>query len=601
MSEKRVGQRWGASGSRISGGSIIGRMQPARTTGRRRQTIRLDVLLLATAGVLLVATLLPQLDPDLNIIMKDRTLDVALSALTMVAVAGLAVLSMMRYRETGRLASYVQSSAYVLWAIFSAVTLLLIVFRLDGRVGMTLGEPEQLPAWVAGAVRLSVAGLFMVSGIAAFLGIYGGTRRRVRKIFLPVVVITAATVVIYPFRDLLPPLIEPIGLQALMADPREFGLLPGFTGVAMAAVVAGVTALLAAVVLYRLTWARGGPSSDAFTAMGLVVLVVAEIQDAIWPSVYSNVVTIADLMRLVAYIVLAAGAIADQRTDLRALRSAYTALDRMRVNDTERAALEERARLAREIHDGLAQHLWFAKLKFERLAGTLSESDQALASEVSQALDAAIVEAREALVTMRASLTEDVPFGDMLTRSVDDFESRSGLRVEFSMSTGIPSNLAPRVQVELLRIVSEALTNVRKHADATMARISAEVSEGELVITITDNGRGFAQEEAFDQGMGLRGMRERARLIGGSLLVMSELSGGTTIEARAPLVTRGVASLPETDERTPMAPDAGPESDELQLELPDVFPDRSGPSPSVLSPLRGTASAPDANPNGMQP
>jgi signal transduction histidine kinase len=576
-------------------------MQPARTTGRRRQTIRLDVLLLATAGFLLVATLLPQLDPDLNIIMKDRTLDVALSALTMVAVAGLAVLSMMRYRETGRLASYVQSSAYVLWAIFSAVTLLLIVFRLDGRVGMTLGEPEQLPAWVAGAVRLSVAGLFMVSGIAAFLGIYGGTRRRVRKIFLPVVVITAATVVIYPFRDLLPPLIEPIGLQALVADPREFGLLPGFTGVAMAAVVAGVTALLAAVALYRLTWARGGPSSDAFTAMGLVVLVVAEIQDAIWPSVYSNVVTIADLMRLVAYIVLAAGAIADQRTDLRALRSAYTALDRMRVNDTERAALEERARLAREIHDGLAQHLWFAKLKFERLAGTLSESDQALASEVSQALDAAIVEAREALVTMRASLTEDVPFGDMLTRSVDDFESRSGLRVEFSMSTGIPSNLAPRVQVELLRIVSEALTNVRKHADATMARISAEVSEGELVITITDNGRGFAQEEAFDQGMGLRGMRERARLIGGSLLVMSELSGGTTIEARAPLVTRGVASLPETDERTPMAPDAGPESDELQLELPDVFPDRSGPSPSVLSPLRGTASAPDANPNGMQP
>jgi signal transduction histidine kinase len=601
MSEQRVGLRWGASGSRISGGSIIGRMQPARTTGRRRQTIRLDVLLLATAGVLLVATLLPQLDPDLNIIMKDRTLDVALSALTMVAVAGLAVLSMMRYRETGRLASYVQSSAYVLWAIFSAVTLLLIVFRLDGRVGMTLGEPEQLPAWVAGAVRLSVAGLFMVSGITAFLGIYGGTRRRVRKIFLPVVVITAATVVIYPFRDLLPPLIEPIGLQALVADPREFGLLPGFTGVAMAAVVAGVTALLAAVVLYRLTWARGGPSSDAFTAMGLVVLVVAEIQDAIWPSVYSNVVTIADLMRLVAYIVLAAGAIADQRTDLRALRSAYTALDRMRVNDAERAALEERARLAREIHDGLAQHLWFAKLKFERLAGTLSESDQALASEVSQALDAAIIEAREALVTMRASLTEDVPFGDMLTRTVDDFESRSGLRVEFSMSTGIPSSLAPRVQVELLRIVSEALTNVRKHADATMVRISAEVSEGELVITITDNGRGFAQEEAFDQGMGLRGMRERARLIGGSLLVMSELSGGTTIEARAPMVTRGVASLPETDERTPMAPDAGPGSDELQLELPDVFPDRSGPGPSVLSPLRGTASAPDANPNGVQP
>lgn len=601
MSEKRVGLRWGASGSRVFGRSIIGRMQPPRTTGRRRQTLRLDVSLLATAGVLLVATLLPQLDPDLNIVMKDRTLDVALSALTMVAVTGLAVLSLMRYRETGRVASYVQSSAFVLWAIFSAVTLLLIVFRVDGRVGMTLGEPEQLPAWVAGVVRLSVAGLFMVSGIAAFLGIYGGTRRRVRKIFLPVAVITVATVVIYPLRDLLPPLIEPIGLQALVGDPRDFDLLPGFTGVAMAAVVAGVTALLAAVVLYRLTWAHGGPSSDAFTAMGLVVLVVAEVQDAIWPSVYSNVVTIADLMRLVAYIVLAAGAIADQRTDLRALRSAYTALDRMRVNDAERAALEERARLAREIHDGLAQHLWFAKLKFERLAGTLSVADQSLAAEVSHALDAAIVEAREALVTMRASLTEDVPFGDMLTRTVDDFESRSGLRVEFSMSTGIPSNLAPRVQVELVRIVSEALTNVRKHADATMVRINAEVSAGELVVTITDNGRGFAEEEAFDQGMGLRGMRERARLIGGSLLVMSELSGGTTIEARAPLVTRGLATLTEADERTPMVPETEPGSADLQLELPGVFPDRAVSGASVLAPGRAGANTADPNAPGVQP
>jgi signal transduction histidine kinase len=581
-------------------------MQPARATGRRRQTLRLDVALLATAGILLVATLLPQLDPDLNIIMKDRTLDVALSALTMVAVTGLAVLSLMRYRETGRLASYVLSSAYALWATFALVTLLLIIFRLDGRVGMTMGKPEQLPAWVAVAVRLSVAGLFMVSGIAAFMSIYGGGRRRVRKIFLPVAVIGLGAILIYPFRDLLPPLIEPIGLQALLADPTQFGILPGITWLAIGALVAGVTALLAAVVLYRLTWARGGPSSDAFTALGLVVLVVAEVQDAIWPSVYSSVVTIADLMRLVAYVILAAGAIADQRSDLRALRSAYTVLDRMRVNDLERAALEERARLAREIHDGLAQHLWFAKLKFERLAGTLSEGDQALAAEVTQALDAAIIEAREALVTMRASLTEDAPFADMLARTVDDFESRSGLRVEFTMTTGIPSSLAPRVQVELLRIVSEALTNVRKHADATMVRIHAEVSRSELVIRVTDNGRGFVQEEAFDQGMGLRGMRERARLIGGSLLVMSELSGGTTIEVRTPLVTRGVVSIPETDERTPMAPDSDVPAEELARDLPEAFADLGVPAGAgslagARPAMRGAGGGPDATPTGVQP
>jgi signal transduction histidine kinase len=574
-------------------------MQPARATDRRRRTIQLDVLMLGTAGILLVAVLLPQADPDLNIVMKDRTLDVALSALTMVAVTGLAVLSFLRYRETGRLAAYVQSSAYALWAIFSAVTLFFIVFRLDGRLGMTLGAPEQLPAWVAAAVRVSVAGLFMVSGVAAIMGIYGGTRRRVRRIFLPVAVIALVTIVVYPIRGLLPPMIEDIGLQAMLAEPGDFGLLPGFTVVALASVVAALAALLAAIVLYRLTWGRGGPMSDAFTALGLVILLVAEVQNAFWPSVYTNLVTISDIMRLVAYTVLVAGAIADQRSDLRALRSAYAALDRMRVNDAERAALEERARLAREIHDGLAQHLWFAKLKFERLVGTLAEADQPLAAEVTEALDAAIIEAREALVTMRASLAEDVPFADMLQRSIDDFEDRSGLRVELAMPTGLPTVLAPRVQVELLRIVSEALTNVHKHADATTVRIVAEVSGGELLITITDNGHGFVPDEAFDQGLGLRGMRERARLINGSLLLMSELSGGTTVEVRVPVAAPGVSDVSDTLERTTMAPtdDGGPV--DLQQELP-TSGDRvsGGTSPGSR---RGSPNAADIAAKGVQP
>jgi len=556
--------------------------------------------LLATAGILLVATLLPQIDPDLNIVVRDRTLDVALSALTLVAVAGLAALTMLRYRETGRLAAFVQSSAFALWATFTALTLLLIVFRLDGQVGMSLGDPEQLPAWVSGVARISVAGLFMVSGIAAIMGIYGGTRRRLRRLFAPVAVIGLLTLLIYPIREMLPAFIEPEGMQALLAEPGEFALLPGFTGLALLSVVATVTGLVAAVVLYRMTWARGGPVSDAFTAVGLVILVVAEIQYALWPSVYSGLVTISDLMRLVAYTVLVAGTIADQRSDLRSLRSAYTALDRMRVNEAERATLEERSRLAREIHDGLAQHLWFAKLKFERLSSSLTEEDKPLASEVAQALDAAIVEAREALVTMRSSLEEDVPFADMLARTVDDFESRSGLRVEYSMATRMPASLAPRVQVELLRIVSEALTNVRKHADATTVRVKAELSEGDVLVTITDNGRGFVQEEAFDQGLGLQGMHERARLIGGSLLVRSEISGGTTIEVRAPIVAPGVGSVSQTSESTPMASEQDPSDLAARRQNQPSFEGDAEDRPGSTNPP-GTTQAPDVTPKGVQP
>jgi signal transduction histidine kinase len=146
--------------------------------------------------------------------------------------------------------------------------------------------------------------------------------------------------------------------------------------------------------------------------------------------------------------------------------------------------------------------------------------------------------------------------------------------------------MAPRAQVELLRIISEALNNVRKHADATIVRITAEVNDGELFIAITDNGRGFDESEAFDRGMGLQGMHERARLIGGSLLVRSEFSGGTTIEVRAPVVTSGVGSVSATSERTAMAPDELEE--ELEAELPASL--AGGPA----------AETADVKPTGMQ-
>ena len=163
---------------------------------------------------------------------------------------------------------------------------------------------------------------------------------------------------------------------------------------------------------------------------------------------------------------------------------------------------------------------------------------------------------------------------------------------------GHPANLAPRIQVEIVRIVSEALTNVRKHADATLVRIHAEVADSELVIRVTDNGRGFIQEEAFDQGMGLRGMSERARLIGGSLLVTSELSGGTTIEVRTPLVTRALPALTEADERTLMAPDPDMPAAELALDVPEAFADL-GLEGTPGTPLRGAGA--DASATAVRP
>jgi signal transduction histidine kinase len=531
----------------------------------RRRTIRLDVALLATAGALLGATLLPVADPSFNFVIIDRTLDVALTSLTFVAASGLAVLALMRFRETGRVAFHLQATALALWAAFSAITMLLILFRLDGRVGMTLGVPEQLPVWISAIVRVAVVVLFVVSGVAAVRGAHGAGASPVRRLLAPIGVILLLTILLYPARDLLPPLLDAAGVEALLADAADVFALPGITNIAMAVVGVTVLLLVFAVFLYRLSWGRGGPFSDAMTAVGLLMLAAAEIQYAFWPSIYSGLVTLSDILRLVAYTVLVAGTILDQRADLRALRKAYSALDRMRVTEAERAALEERARLAREIHDGLAQHLWFAKLKLERIVGALPEEEKPVAGEVAQALDAAIVEARQALVTMRTSLAQDMSLTEMLSRTMDEFSRGSGIHVEFAPSAALPSALPARTQVELLRIVQEALTNVRKHADATVIRARAEVDGRELVVAIADNGRGFSPDGTPGEGLGLLGMEERARIMGGDLQVASEISGGTTVEVRLPLPSAALAGVPDITETIPTVSGSGL-ADSVRLE-----------------------------------
>jgi signal transduction histidine kinase len=532
-------------------GSIIAGMESIVTPRPRRRTIRLDVALLATAGVLLGVSLLPFVDPSLNIVIVDRTFDVALTSLTLVATAGLTALALLRHRETGRLAFYLQASSFALWAAFSAITVTLILVKLDGRLGLSLGLPEQLPTWISGMTRIFVGGLFLASALAAIRGLYVGPSRALRGLLAPVGVLVLLAVLLYPARELLPPLIEPAGIEALLAGPSGMPMLPGMTILSLILVVTNVVLLVAGVVLYRVTWARGGPVSDSFTAVGLAVLAVAELQYAFWPSVYAGLVTVSDFLRLVAYTVLVAGTVAEQRADLRALRKAYSALDRMRATEAERAALEERTRLAREIHDGLAQHLWFAKLKLERLNASLREDERPLAGEVVQALDAAIVEARQALVTMRSGADRDVPLADLLARTMDEFSRSSGVRVDVSSSAGLPRALPPRSQVELLRIVQEALTNVRKHADATVVRARAEVEGRELVVSVADNGRGFAPDHAQGEGLGIRGMEERARLIGGELRVASELAGGTSVEVRLPLHTASLPGVPDVTEPVP--------------------------------------------------
>jgi signal transduction histidine kinase len=154
-----------------------------------------------------------------------------------------------------------------------------------------------------------------------------------------------------------------------------------------------------------------------------------------------------------------------------------------------------------------------------------------LAEDVMNGIDSGIADARQTVMAMRAGST-DAPLLELLQRYADDFGDRFALDVRFE-SEGEPPELPARVQAEILRIVQEALNNVRKHADATVVRVGASAGEEGLTIRVIDNGKGFSPDRGT-RGFGLIGMRERAGLIGARLEIEAAPRDGTRITLAVP-------------------------------------------------------------------
>ena len=219
--------------------------------------------------------------------------------------------------------------------------------------------------------------------------------------------------------------------------------------------------------------------------------------------------------------------------DITALRRVEA---RLLVQERALAAAAERERLARELHDGLAQDLWLAKLKATRLATQpeLGPEARALTAEVTAAVDAGMAEARQAVTTMRAPSEAKEGLRQRLARSLGDFEDRFGLSVEFDCGADLPV-LSSRAEAETLRIVQEALTNVRRHADATVVRVRGAVDDGHIVLEVRDNGRGFDPGSVGATAYGLAGMRERASQIGAEIEIESAPRRGTRVRLVVPV------------------------------------------------------------------
>ncbi|MFI5231281.1 MAG: MASE1 domain-containing protein [Gemmatimonadales bacterium] len=204
---------------------------------------------------------------------------------------------------------------------------------------------------------------------------------------------------------------------------------------------------------------------------------------------------------------------------------------------------EERRRVAREVHDELGQSLTAIKMGLSALRNrTLRrpsiETDTRLQT-VNDAIDGAIEAVRRIILRLRPGVLDNLGPLAALEWEVQEFTQQAGLPVRLVLPTE-PIDLDTERSTTLYRTVQEALTNVLRHADAKSVAVGLEVHDGSLVLQVTDDGRGIAENQLRNpRSMGILGMRERAMSCGGTLEVRRALGGGTDVVLTVPYERNG--------------------------------------------------------------
>jgi signal transduction histidine kinase len=406
---------------------------------------------------------------------------------TAITLAGgiVAVLAGIRYSVDGRRFDLLLSSGFF---VVAASTLLFeIVPVLDGTM------PKRVEAWAAIFGALAATGL-----IAAAPFVHGSWSSRQRVLANAVGILFAFLIGLW------------IGLRALgEALPVLQATATSPDPPALLSVVLSVQALLSLVALigFGLRFRNHGDDLDRWLASAATLSLFSALYRVFTPLLPSTSVSIGDFLRVIAFGVLLVGV-------WRAISHA----------EFGRAVAEERARVARDIHDGLAQYLFALSTHASMLEAGHTKPEtveriKALAVTAQQ-------EARFAVLAL-SSAGGSAPFDAALRRYVDFLTSDGALEVDLEIDPRV--RLAPDEQIEVFRIVQEGLGNVRKHANAQRASVHIWLREGQRLVTVSDDGSGFEEAEQTP-GQGLRNIRERAASIAGAASVHSRPGRGTTVE-----------------------------------------------------------------------
>jgi len=193
------------------------------------------------------------------------------------------------------------------------------------------------------------------------------------------------------------------------------------------------------------------------------------------------------------------------------------------------------------MHDGLAQNLGLLHLKIRAVETLLGPSpDAKTAGEIRtmrKVIEETYEEVRQSIFGLRTMVSRGLGLIPTLTEYLHDFSEQNGIPVDLQIAEEQALHLSPAGEVQLIRMIQEALANVRKHAQAKRARVAFEVNGASIRVAIMDDGRGFPLEEVEKAGrlqFGLHTMRERVESLGGSLEVDSAPGKGTRVVAHIP-------------------------------------------------------------------
>lgn len=293
------------------------------------------------------------------------------------------------------------------------------------------------------------------------------------------------------------------------ASPDKAHLAIVGNGVIVAA--QGLIALLFALSAVGFTRRAETDQDELFLWLGAgsAVAAVARINYFMFPSLYSEWVYTGDAFRLAWHILLFVGA----AREIQIYQRAYS----------DSRVIEERRRIARDVHDGLAQELAFIASATRRLIS--DPTAPTTLSQIASAAQRGLDESRRAIAALTRN--NDEPFDVVLAQTVEEVAQRLGTNVEFESEP--VGDIPIDAQEQLLRIVREAVGNAGRHAGADVVRVTC-TNGGPLRLRIEDDGAGFDPEAVDAAGFGLVTMRERAAAIGAHLEIASVVGRGTSVE-----------------------------------------------------------------------